>query len=336
VMGAAVVDWDEPTRLNSASKLALGWEDPNATARLELDGGETSRTWSMHLAPMYQWGEPGQPRIIEVADPMTGERYAIEYREGRYPSWFYGMGYAMQVGPGAEDVVLYEEGVRILRQTADGGTSAFTVASPKAALLQSSAWYDAWSQGDEISNPSGSVRVRVIGGNGGSYADIEVTLARPDVSQAKPVYRFWSDRFQGHFYTISEAERAKVVATWPDVWSYEGPKYSAFATQVPGTVPLYRFWSERYRSHFFTTDAGERDRVNRLWPDVWADEGVAYYVYPLETDEPNTVRMARFWSPLNSHHFYTADPVERDRVIRTWPSPIWDYEGDAFRVPFTG
>ena len=38
-----------------------------------------------------------------------------------------------------------------------------------------------------------------------------------------PVYRFWSDRLLYHFYTMSETERDKLIANYPDVWTYEGP-----------------------------------------------------------------------------------------------------------------
>ncbi|MFB9309679.1 hypothetical protein ACFFRL_10820 [Agromyces hippuratus] len=80
----------------------------------------------------------------------------------------------------------------------------------------------------------------------------------------------------------------------------------------------------------------ERDRVIATWPNTWSFEGVAYYVYPEDTIEPSTVAVTRFWSPKKRHHFYTADPVERDTVLRLWPSPIWDYEGEVFRVPTAG
>jgi len=334
VMGAAVPGW--LTALNSASSLALGWTDPAATAHLALADGELRRTWSINLTQLGAPGGADYPRIVEVIDPATGEVYTVEQRHEFGGLAYYDRGYAFYMDEAGEDIVFYDNGVRLLRRTVDGGTSAYTVPSTKGDFNQSSAWYGKDGQDAVIANPSGTVVVEVVGGDSGGVANVTVTLARPDVSQAKPVYRFWSDRFQGHFYTISKAEADRVRATWPDVWSFEGPKYSAFSTQIPGTVPLFRFWSERYRSHFYTIDPTERDRVLRLWPDVWSYEGVGYYVYPMNTTEPSTVRMARFWSPLNSHHFYTADPVERDRVIRTWPSPIWDYEGDAFRVPFTG
>lgn len=149
------------------------------------------------------------------------------------------------------------------------------------------------------------------------------------------VYRFWSPVYQGHFYTVDTAERDRVISHWPDVWTYEGQRYTAFTTQVSGTIPLYRFWSARFNGHFYTADPVERDRVLSLWPDVWTYEGVAYFVYPATATYPDTVTVARFWSSTALHHFYTASPEERDRVISLWPL-VWSYEGDSFRVPAVG
>ncbi|MFB9309909.1 hypothetical protein ACFFRL_11995 [Agromyces hippuratus] len=244
------------------------------------------------------------------------------------------------------DPVWFSDGVRLVKSEENGDTVSIAREVTSAATYvrqlagggysQGAAWYDAYHQDARISNRSGSVSAKAIGGNCGSFATVEVTLTRPSAEPTKPVYRFWSEKLRAHFYTISETERDHVIATWPRVWSYEGPKYEAFDSQVAGTVPLYRFWSNRYQAHFYTTDEAEKARVIAKWPDVWKYEKVAYYVYPLDSTEPNTVAMARFWSPRNSRHFYTADPVERDMVIKRWPSPIWDYESDVFRVPADG
>lgn len=149
------------------------------------------------------------------------------------------------------------------------------------------------------------------------------------------VYRFWSPGYQGHFYTADAVERDRVISRWPGTWSYEGAKYNAFTTQAPGTVPLYRFWSTRYNGHFFTADPVERDRVISTWPGTWGYEGVAYYVYPATSAQPDTVAVSRFWSPSAAHHFYTASAQERDQVISRWPS-VWSFENESFRVPAAG
>ena len=150
-----------------------------------------------------------------------------------------------------------------------------------------------------------------------------------------PVYRFWSPVYQAHFFTTDVAERDAINARWSNIWTYEGPRYTAFSTQVAGTIPLYRFWSARLNGHFYTADVSERDAVIARWPDTWSYEGVAYYVYPNTTSAPDTVPVARFWSSVSQHHFYTASVTERDGVIRNW-SATWSYEGDNFRVPAAG
>nr|WP_325210951.1 excalibur calcium-binding domain-containing protein [Salinibacterium sp.] len=152
---------------------------------------------------------------------------------------------------------------------------------------------------------------------------------------AAPVYRFWSDTYNGHFYTTSAAERNSIIANSPtSVWRYEGSVYGAFTRQETGTVPLYRFWSDSYRGHFYTTSAAERDQVIRTYPQhIWRYEGIAYYVYPSSYIGAGTVPVARFWSDTYLHHFYTASTAEATQVKSSYPSHIWRYEIDGFRVP---
>ncbi|WP_231579230.1 hypothetical protein [Microbacterium oxydans] len=154
-------------------------------------------------------------------------------------------------------------------------------------------------------------------------------------SATVPVYRFWSPTFQGHFYTADAVERDKIIAQWGRDWTYEGQRYSAHSTQVAGSVPLYRFWSDRYKGHFFTAEEGEKNLVIEKWSDTWSFEGVAYYVFPPNSSIPDTSPVFRFWGAGVSHHFYTASNAERDNVISRWPN-TWSYESERFRVPSDG
>ncbi len=57
-----------------------------------------------------------------------------------------------------------------------------------------------------------------------------VFYAYPEGSQperAKPVYRFWSDRLGGHFYTIDETEKEQYRANTA-MWAFEGVVWYAF------------------------------------------------------------------------------------------------------------
>jgi len=65
----------------------------------------------------------------------------------------------------------------------------------------------------------------------------------------------------------------------------------------------------------------------------WLYENIAYYVYPVDTSTPDTVAVARFWSPRNRHHFYTADAGEAQYVKDHYDDATWTFESDAFRVP---
>ena len=162
--------------------------------------------------------------------------------------------------------------------------------------------------------------------------DVATTVTAAAADSTVPVFRFYSPVFQSHFYTVDPVERDRILAQWPGQWSYEGYAYSAYTTQVVGTVPLFRFWSESFHGHFYTADPSERDRVRSTWPDTWAYEGVAYYVYPVNFTGPNTTPVYRFWGSAVHHHFYTASSTERDSVIRRYPD-VYSYESERFRVP---
>ena len=47
-------------------------------------------------------------------------------------------------------------------------------------------------------------------------------------SDAKPVYRFWSPRLGGHFYTISEDEKQTIINQFSYTWTLEGVAWYAY------------------------------------------------------------------------------------------------------------
>ncbi|GAA1692460.1 hypothetical protein GCM10009792_10460 [Microcella alkalica] len=155
--------------------------------------------------------------------------------------------------------------------------------------------------------------------------------------QAAAVYRFWSDTFQSHFYTLDVAERDSVIANYPkSVWQYEGAKFGAYQSQVAGTIPVYRFWSQVHNAHYYTASEDEKNHVIAAYPvDVWQYERVAFYAYGTQDALAQTQVMAQFWSPTFWNHFYSSDPAEIDKVKAVYPAHIWTFEGDAFRVPIS-
>jgi hypothetical protein len=144
------------------------------------------------------------------------------------------------------------------------------------------------------------------------------------------VYRFWSPVLSSHFYTIDEAERDKLINEYPGVWIYEDVAYRALTDQTnPNAVAVWRFWSGVLNSHFYTIDETERDKLINEFPDVWTFEGPAFYAFPEGLQPVDTYPVYRFWSDTLSHHFYTMDEAEKQKLIDTY-SAVWTYEGIAW------
>lgn len=101
----------------------------------------------------------------------------------------------------------------------------------------------------------------------------------PSEPNLLPVYRFWSDRLSGHFWTIDEQERAMLIKDYPHVWTYEGAVFYAYPAggQPSGTTPVHRFWSGSLGAHFYTMNEAEKDQLLEKYADVWTYEGPAWY-----------------------------------------------------------
>src|SRR6266511_2582105 len=73
-----------------------------------------------------------------------------------------------------------------------------------------------------------------------------------------------------HFYTTDWNELG-----WGKYgWSYEGVQCYVFAEQVPGSLPLYRYWNPSIGDHFYTTNWNELG-AGRYG---WSLEGIQCYV----------------------------------------------------------
>lgn len=157
--------------------------------------------------------------------------------------------------------------------------------------------------------------------------------ATPPVSgelTAATVYRFWSSRFgNAHFFTQSQAETDHLRFRDRN-WTYQGP---AFRARVPQSgscstyAPVYRFYSSRFGSHFYTSNNAEKDHLIKHDPN-WTYEGISYCVSP--TEETGTTPLYRFWSPRFNKHFFTANLSEKNQLQTS--DRNWNYEGVSYYV----
>jgi hypothetical protein len=155
----------------------------------------------------------------------------------------------------------------------------------------------------------------------------------PSPAPSMPVYRFWSSKLgNAHFFTLDEQEKNSIMrfdnADTGGNWKYEGIAFAAFPAaegSCGGHVPVQRYYSSRFTTHFYTANQGE---MNALASDPnWTYETLAYCADVTQVTGGTPVH--RYWSPRFQKHFFTASESERAALIQ---DPNWAYEGVAFYV----
>ena len=141
--------------------------------------------------------------------------------------------------------------------------------------------------------------------------NVQTTAACSQIpmKDAKNLYRLYKDPYN-HFYTIKEGD---VDLAQREGYKLEGSIGYAFATQVPGTVPLYRLYLVKGADHFYTIDPAQRDEaINK---HGYNDEGIEAYVYKTDALPGCLAPFYRSYNVIISDHFYTTDSVEHYKAV---------------------
>ncbi len=149
----------------------------------------------------------------------------------------------------------------------------------------------------------------------------------PRQSQLSAVFRFWSRRTGKHLYTIDKQEREDLCTKGARAWAYEEACFYAFAEQTPGTCPIYRLWSQRLNTHFYTADEAEKDKVLREQADTWTYQDIAFYAYREKSAE-DLAPVYRLSSANHDRYLYTISAREKNKVLDGRGG--WDDEGVAW------
>ena len=102
------------------------------------------------------------------------------------------------------------------------------------------------------------------------------------------------------------------------------------------TTPIYRFYSNKAKAHFFTISESEKDFIisnyeSGIWD--WRYEGVAYYAYEKESISScsdGNLPVYRFYSSSLITHFFTASENDKQYLIDNYDENTWRYEGIGF------
>ena len=139
------------------------------------------------------------------------------------------------------------------------------------------------------------------------------------------VYRFFNRATGVHFYTADAAERAHVLATWPQ-FADEGAVWRALRTADGATRSRCGDSSTGIPARISTRPTQPSGSASSpTWPQ-FADEGAAFHAYL--SDAFDRAPVHRFYNTQTRTHFYTAQDAERDFVQRTFPQ--FAYEGVAY------
>lgn len=166
----------------------------------------------------------------------------------------------------------------------------------------------------------------------GSY-QLEITVTRHELGEVDPndprnvvtpLYRFYREGNDSHFFTVNESEKEVVEA----FWEYEGVSQHVLHSMVPSATPVYRMFNSISKSHFYTASESELKNIQENLGHIYSLEGVAFYAlkYPLYNAKP----VFRFYSPKTYSHFFTISETEKDQIIQTIPETDLKYDGVAW------
>ncbi len=177
----------------------------------------------------------------------------------------------------------------------------------------------------------------------GSYALSVTRNIDPNYFASKDkVYVFKSEKTgpkvepnsHSYFYTTSK-EEADFIKSQPQMpWVEKTATFEAAHSNPALSVPVHRFFSEKYQSHFFTISNEEKNQIID-WSSTgkndydWKYEGEGFRVYtdptPKDALGKSAVPVYRMWlndkdfNPNNGEsggHYFTADQSEYESMVK--------------------
>lgn len=120
--------------------------------------------------------------------------------------------------------------------------------------------------------------------NPGTWKMFSVVAVRNQPAGNPSVVLEYFNSTNGHYFvTISQAEIDALDEGRFSGWKRSIGAFIAYETEADapaGTVPVCRFFSSKFTSHFYTADPGECDSVAKNLGDVWTLETrSAFYMY---------------------------------------------------------
>lgn len=155
------------------------------------------------------------------------------------------------------------------------------------------------------------------------------TVVPKTADDAGMTFRFFDLTHGTQFMTSSISEKNALIASRPDL-AYEGAGMGTVQSDSndENVASVYRFFSKVDGTHFFTTDAGEKDQTIATRSDL-TFEGSNFNEHLFA--QAGDVAVYRFFNGTNGSHFFTTSDAERADISMTRPDMV--NEGIAFYAP---
>ncbi|MEP7329438.1 MAG: hypothetical protein ABI777_09520 [Betaproteobacteria bacterium] len=138
------------------------------------------------------------------------------------------------------------------------------------------------------------------------------------------VVEYFNESLDHYFMTANESEINLLDSDAKLGWTRSVGSFAAYPLErprEPSSVPVCRFFSAGFTSHFFTADPAECDAVVAKWPDTWTLETrTAFWI---QVPEPFTGLCPTTTQPVyrlynqrgDANHRYVTDRAIRDAMV---------------------
>jgi len=123
--------------------------------------------------------------------------------------------------------------------------------------------------------------------------DNQITLVQDYTNELVPINSY--EARGDHYLTAGTVND-------PNYWKFIGQEFRAYPRQVPGSVPVNVYFSQKGVDHFYTTGT-----INDSW---WRSEGVSFYAYTTKVD--GTIPVYLHTSRDGQDHYFSASSVVFD------------------------
>ena len=136
------------------------------------------------------------------------------------------------------------------------------------------------------------------------------------MAESVSVYCFYNASESDCFWTTDPEEKYALEnpENGKKLYSYTGLGWQVDTEAGGGRVPVYRFYNDTTKDHFFTSSNEEKAAIEqslRSGKDQYVYEGIAWYAY-----NGGSCPVYRFFDETNFNHYYTANENEMQTLIR--------------------